>query len=132
MGARLIRQTLQGKEAKEYDDTDANKAGILEWMRKNDNSSQDHPTQKPNRPKSIADDNPSDPSDDSSTSSNNTRSSDKSNKSGKSVPSSLAPAKPDTVSTKESERLRAKQLEEKPYKADENELKTFRQIAEEV
>ena len=32
----------------------------------------------------------------------------------------------------ERERLRAKQLEDKPYKADENELTTFRQLAEKV
>ena len=61
MGPRLIRQELQRNKAKEYDDTDASKAGILEWMRKNDDSPQDPPAQKPNRPKSFADDNPSNP-----------------------------------------------------------------------
>ena len=44
----------------------------------------------------------------------------------------LAPSKPDTVATQERERLRAKQLKDKPYKADENKLKTFRQLAQEV
>ena len=110
--------------------TQCNKAGILEWMHKNDESPQD--PQKPIRPKSVAEDNPSDPSDDSSTSSNHSRSSERSNKSGKSVPSSLAPSKSDTVATQDRERLRAKQLEDKPYKADEHELQAFRQIAEEV
>ena len=101
-------------------------------MRKNDDSPQYPTSQKPNRPKSVADGNPRDPSNDSSTSSNNSRSSEKSNKSGKSVTTSLAPSKPDTVATKDRERLRAKQLEEKPYKAEEHELQTFRQMAEEV
>ena len=41
-------------------------------------------------------------------------------------------SKPDTVATQERERLRAKQLEEKPYKADEHELRNFRQMAQEV
>ena len=128
MGPRLIIQELQPKKAKEYEDTDANKAGIMEWMRKNDDSPQDPLAQKPNRPKSVADDNPSDPSDDSSTSSSNSRSFEKSNKSGKSVPSSLATSKPDTVAMQERELLLAKQLEDKPYKADEHELPTFRQM----
>ena len=55
-----------------------------------------------------------------------------SNQSGKSVPTSVAPSKPETVATQERELLRAKQLEEKPYKAEEHELQTFRQMAEEV
>ena len=120
MGPSHIRQKIQRNKAKEYDDTDANKAEILEWIRKNDDSPQDPPAQKPMRPKSVADDNPSDPSDDRSTSSNNSRSSEKLNKSGKSFPSSLAPSKPGTVATQERELLRAKQLEDKPYKAGEN------------
>ena len=101
-------------------------------MRKNEDIPQDPPTQKPNRPKSVADGNPSDPSDDSSTSSNNSRSSQNSNNSDKSVLTSVSPSKPDTVATQERERVRAKQLEDKPYKADESELHTFRQMAEEV
>ena len=92
MGPSAIRQKLQRKKAKDYDNTDANKAEILELMRKNDDSPQDPPSQKPNRPKSFADGNPSDPSDESPTSSNNSHSSEKSNKSGKSVPTSIAPS----------------------------------------
>ena len=91
-------------------------------MRKTDESPQHPPTQKPNRPKYVADGNPSDPLDDGSTSSNNSHSSENSNKSGKSFPTSVAPSKPDTVATQARERLLSKQLEDKTYKADEHEL----------
>ena len=106
MGPSLIRQELQRQEAKEYNDNDAKKSGILAWMRKNADFPQESLTQKPKRPKSVFDGNPSDPWDDSSTASNTSRSSEKSNKSRKSVPTSVAPSKPDTVGTQERERLR--------------------------
>ena len=83
MDPSRIRQELQRQKANYYEDSDAKKACILAWMRKNDDGTQDPPTQNPNRPKSVADGNLSDPSDDSSTSSNNSRSSEKSSKSGK-------------------------------------------------
>ena len=61
----LIGQELQRQKAREYEDNEANKTGILAWMRKNDESPLEPPAPKPSRPKSVADGNPSEPSDDS-------------------------------------------------------------------
>ena len=64
MGPSLTVQEFQPQIAKEYDDNDANNAGILSWVHKNVEIPLDPPAPKSNRPKSVADGNPSEPSDD--------------------------------------------------------------------